>query len=388
MIHEAPHNQLNSDATEDFESYIQQHGMVLSPAEMQKYRDYEGESKNLSASFLGKIYTNFTKIFQEDSIFTGIKKAFSKASVWVDDGCTYDAFKKDYERFDALANYYGGLYRGSFVFNYFMGAVAVLAALIPVGFGFEHMDPHIAHIATPAMTVFELLAIVFIYAIHKRGATHHGSHSHGKSGKRWHQRWLEYRLLAERFRYMELLYPLGLDPRKIGVAHHQRHEWTWMDAYLGYRLKSTPSFENTDQKKIDNRLKYLIEDQLSYHEKNARRMGNIHHKLHTCASGLFFLTFLSCVAHLVWHNAILTLFSGFFPALAASCHGIIANGEFIKNEDISKKMVHELKSIKTAAEKIETDEQRCDVVTALHNLVINDALGWRAIFNDKNVPLA
>jgi len=128
--------------------------------------------------------------------------------------------------------------------------------------------------------------------------------------------------------------------------------------------------------------------QLKYHHKNAERSELIHHRLHTLATWLFYGTLLACAGHFVLHSHLLTLFSAFFPALAAAMHGILASGEFNKSAQISEGMHHKISEQLKMLEEANTPDTIAEVSREFHNIVIRDALSWKAMFIDKNVPLA
>ncbi len=100
---------------------------------------------------------------------------------------------------DTLAVHYSHLYRSAYVLCYFLSAVAVFIAL---GTVFIHDDPQ-----TPAREVLgtkaifvtcELIVIGTIILIVWRGLN-----------RRWHERWLNYRALAEMLRHGRFLAYVG-----------------------------------------------------------------------------------------------------------------------------------------------------------------------------------
>jgi len=187
---------------------------------------------------------------------------------------------------------------------------------------------------------------------------------------------------------MEILYPIGIDPLdELTNLHGQG--WNWMNAYFAYRVTKVETTPCDDLIAYKKALKKIMVGQAEYHEGNVEKMEFIHRRLHTFASWLFFATLLACLAHFAVHLMILTLLAGFLPALAAAMHGILATGEFSKTASNSKLMaaqIHELIK-KLSASKSLVKEDRT-VVIDFHSIVINEVWGWKAIFIDKNVPLA
>jgi hypothetical protein len=371
-----------------FEHFLRDEKINLAAHERQKYHDWKHEGKINGGSWLGWIFvTLFKTPLQEKSMWKGLLGIFKSNFPW-EEQATFPAFEKDHKNFDQLSNYYGNQYRGSFVFNYLTGALAVLAALVPVGFNFEERFGEQAHEYGLLATGVELLLILLILLIYQIG----GESSHGKGAHkskffrhRWHEKWLEYRSLAERFRYMEIMYPLGIDPREKALANaHQ--DGSWINAYYAYRLSEIKTTRSDDMPAYLKMLNGIMEEQMEYHEKNAGKMERIHHRLHTFASLLFVGTLFSCLAHFFFHQVMLTLLSGFMPALAASMHGILANGEFKKTANISERMSVQISGLIKRLVGANDAEIRA-VVEDLHGMVTDDVQDWKAIFIDKNVPL-
>lgn len=377
---------LNSAVT-NVTDFVDRRGASLSGEELLKLEDFSAEQISKS-SFLGGVFARFKKLLQEKSFITGFANCLTRDTAW-EDKPAYGAFWEDHKLFDELSNYYGNQYRGAFIANYLMGALAVLAALIPVGFAFEQHFGHDAGHYALLFTAIELAIILAILLIYKIGANPHG-HQHSRTllgiriNRRWHERWIEYRILAERFRYMEILYPIGIDPQKDGAAR-QNDLGEWVNAYFAMRLNEQKIGRTHDLAAYKARLLSIMKGQSDYHHKNAHRSEHIHHRLHTFATWMFYATLAACASHFVWHNPILILAAAFFPAVAAAMHGILASGEFSKIAKVSEQMhkkMEELIQELNAGGKIET------IAENFHNIVIGEAMGWRAMFRDKNVPLA
>jgi len=223
--------------------YLQSVGaQPLSSIEINKLAEFSAEPLSLNNSFLGWVFVQFKKILQEKTVWLGLRKFFSREMPY-EEQFKYGAFAEDQSRFDTLSNYYGNQYRGSFVLIYLLGAIAVFVALTPIGFYFDNIfEEEQAELYQMVCTWLELFLILAILLIHKVGAAPAHGHGHKfssflgiKLNRRWHERWIEYRILAERFRYMEILYPLGLNPAKSGAAVHSDIK-DWHSAYFAMRL--------------------------------------------------------------------------------------------------------------------------------------------------------
>jgi hypothetical protein len=314
------------------------------------------------------------------------------------------SFEGDRRRFDALASFYGNRYRGSVVINYLLGALAVLFALGSSAF------PH--HHGLDVLHVLELFCIGLIVAIYWRGRSP-GAHGGGQipvapgraRNRRWHERWLEYRGLAERFRYAELLYPLEAEVVKSLAERdpHNCHEsGGWAQRYFEWRFGQArwPREAGMDEPhRYLARLRQIMHEQKTYHEGNAAECETITRRLHWVSGLCFALTLVACVLAISGMKAqwLLLLFAAGLPALAASVHGILATGEYIKLGESSTATAGAIGRLMgdvdarlaqgAGGEPVKSLEPLVPEVRAFWNLVTSEATGWQATLRDKNVPL-
>lgn len=157
-----------------------------------------GERKPpLNPAFLWKLFRNLlgsNRFSFQSWIVPDFEKAI--ASTWPTDGAGIAAWinrrlRPHYAWADKLADYYADCYRSSFVATYFLAALAVALALIPWTMGWT-TSAH--HTAETICTAVELLVIVVIIGLVAWGRT-----------RRWHERWMDYRLVAELLRQLRLL---------------------------------------------------------------------------------------------------------------------------------------------------------------------------------------
>ena len=103
---------------------------------------------------------------------------------------------------DRLSPWYGGLYRGAIVFNFIVAMVAAVGAVV---------GAHASESWEPAIAVLEAACLVIVTILYLYGRTPRGRPGEDVRrspwARRWHERWIQYRLLAERFRYASLLQP-------------------------------------------------------------------------------------------------------------------------------------------------------------------------------------
>lgn len=300
---------------------------------------------------------------------------------------------------DKLAMIYSDRYWSAFILSFLLSAAAVGMALLPVG---ARLSPH--HGAETACIGLELAAILVILALVFQGRR-----------RRWHERWLEYRLTAELIRHLKLVSPLGgARPFPRIPAHwatYGQPSATWMAWYVRAveRAPGLPSalVNKAHLKACLLHLRTELEQQAKFHEINAGRCHRIEERLHLWGMTLFTLTLICCGLHFLptfWHGleypewllALLTFFCGFAPALGAALAGILNQGEFRRVAKRSDAMHDQLSML---LEKIENLRGKLDgmsgqspnqfslSIAALAGdaarLLINEALDWRVVFLDQ-----
>jgi len=232
--------------------------------------------------------------------------------------------------------------------------------------------------------------------------------------RKWHERWLDYRLLAEILRHQRLIAPLGGIRASPSVPEH----WTrygdpgasWM-AWYARAIERSIGLPNAV---VDgNYLQACLDDlhgqlggpygQVGFHETTAARSERIEHRLHIAEFTLFSLTLLCCLFHIThgqlhWPNVNphwLTFFCGFFPALGAAFAGISNQAEFRRVTLRSESMHEGLTQQQTQVEKLRTkmpidQDQISELTSSLTEvagssatMMVNEVLDWRVIFQDR-----
>ena len=245
---------------------------------------------------------------------------------------------------DKRGDIYADGYRSSYILVYLLSAMAVFVALLPMAADLHGLSQTIS-VATELAI---LLVIVLLLLV--------------GSARHWHERWMEYRLLAELIRQVRILIPLGGGrpfprvPAHLGVYGNLDQTWMhWQMRAIG-RFIGIPSQRVTSQYLIDC-LDYIGKvvgisggGQLQFHQDTERRSERIWHRLHIASTALFVLTILSIAIHLLsgltelslpvhaeflerHHDTIdrwLVLLAATLPALGAALAGIANQGEFAR----------------------------------------------------------
>ena len=172
--------------------------------------------------------------------------------------------------------------------------MAVLIALLPTAAGWAQTSPEVE--AACILGEFAMLsAIVGLLVV-------------GRS-RRWHERWMEYRVLAELIRELRFLIPLGggrpLPRTPTHLAVYGDPAQTWMYWHLRAIARATGIPNAAASAPIAERLNSLIaiadgpaDGQKPFHQANARRFEHLHERLHRAAFWLFMLTIVGITLHL------------------------------------------------------------------------------------------
>ena len=320
-------------------------------------------------------------------------------------------FDADYQLFDRLSLWYGGNYRGVIIFNLRNALIAGLAAL----------GAHtVAHYSEIVLGTAEILLFVVMFAFYLVGRTpapafRGTSRQRPPIARRWHQRWLEYRVLAERFRYAALLAPVSAEKmaetwrRLLG---DQVTATTWHDRFFLWRLESVPEPAMPDALWFE-RLVAIMRYQSWYHDQAAGRRHNAVQRLEWWSLGaltgaLVFLTLRVLLvvyldAHysedsadkiamaLVLAAAAASFLGGGCTLFAASVHGMLSTAELKRLAESSRDTTRRIDALRRVVEARRASgatpvEVRAEV-EAFCALVTEEASGWRALLRDKDVPL-
>jgi hypothetical protein len=411
-----------------------------------KVRDLRSDVRILARSrwfpgtpFLGRAFVWFERIFSVRAERTHRPRAFPALSDTAIERAQPRAFVGDYSVFDRLSIVYGGLFRGSVVVNYLLGIVGVgvtVCSILPqprfvLSFGASRFSGFVHAAPFIEFGCIVLISVIFMYGQtpdHEAAAKRPRWRrllTPRRFAHRWHERWLEYRLLAERFRYLELVLPLSPDAaQKPPFTPAEPKSRRWYDHYFIWRTQGAISTRVSVSEYREQALALMLE-QVRHHDANSSRRGAIGRRLHKVAVLLFFLSLILCFSELMtesvtthcaassdrllwgskwpcdWTTGFnanlrsLVLFGAILaPVIAAAIHGVLATTEYTKVAESSRETADRIAALVTrvappgeADAELVTLEPLRDAVTAFADAAINEASGWHAMLRDKNVPL-
>jgi hypothetical protein len=250
-----------------------------------------------------------------------------------------DQLQRWYEWPDALAGHFAQSYRSGHVFNFVLGAVAVLLALSAL----------IVPDAKKFLAMAEFAVILAILV-----------NTHVGTRQEWHRRWLDYRQLAERLRPMRALKLLGIAaPDSPGSAAYPVAA-RWIDWYAAavWRAAACPTGQ-IDAGKVTKLSKTIaeheLEPQIAYHHSTARQGERLDHRLELLGLGAFAATLLACAVllvalfvdkHWVMDNlGWFTLLTAGLPAIGTAVFGIRVQGDYAAGSVRSEQTARVLEQI-------------------------------------------
>jgi hypothetical protein len=292
-----------------------------------------------------------------------------------------------FQRADTLASHYADMHRSVFVLIYLLGSLSLIAAFTgqflhgAIVFGFE---PAILAIAVEGMALLVILALVL--------ADHH---------RRWRERWLDYRSLAEMLRQSDLLAQVGGVPLPGALdllnERHPVRGWTFWAAAAVVRAAGCPG-GRYDPAYLARLRHYTVHtriaDQIAYHERTAARNSTLSRSLRAFSVATFVLTLVAVAAE-CWIGPgaprWLGWCAGVLPAMAAASFGIRNQAEFEivvhRSRRVRERLLRErerLSRLDGANLSSSTLHQEIANCTAL---MATDAAEWAAIFEVKEAEV-
>lgn len=300
---------------------------------------------------------------------------------------------------DALARLYMRLYRGSFVMNFVIGALAVLFGLLS----------YFHHASASVWIGAEIVALGIIFG-----------NFVGARIWDWHGRALDYRFIAEYLRHMTVLAPLGRSaPLVRPAAQYRGHDPidTWMGWYvraldrdqgmMDVVSRDVPTVIRLDEAFVETMRARLCQTwllgQIEYYRNLEERYEGALGAFRALMALLFIVIAAGVVAHLMhvtiptnanaWREGVvLTIIVVALPAFLGALHGIAVQGELEKTADraghMSAYLVQVLDDMRqaSAARSGGAAELAAQAVGAAR-LMLAEVLDWRIIHQAHEVEL-
>ena len=286
---------------------------------------------------------------------------------------------------DGLAGYFAQTFRSGYVANFVLASTAVALALTGI----------VRDAWKPWMVLLELVVIGMIIANTWVGRR-----------RGWHERWLDYRHLAERLRNLRVSALFGDAALRGGTnLAGEAPGWVLWYARATGRELGLPNVVADESFRATLRSIFVssqLDEQIAYHDTNLQRLERLDHRLHVAGSLLFWLTgaaalmFLFALVlgwlqdeHLKHGFAVaVTWITAVFPALGAAIFGIRVQGDFTNVAERSERTAAALRQIRdmlTAGdlrwESLKGQTDRAAMV------MLADLADWRIIFERRPLTL-
>lgn len=285
-----------------------------------------------------------------------------------------------YVRADKFALYYQHLYYRSEVLVYSLALAAVIIAAFQVLF-------------LPDMPLILISEIALMLAV--LGLIWISRH------RRWHEKWIDYRFLAERFRSALFMAVADVDvavlrpPRHLSLAYSPKD---WMVAAFStvWRLKpKMPAFNPASLEKIKRFLtEAWIEDQIGYHEGKSKHYLSNHRRITVITYISFGLTIVIALLHVIGigsHHAetALALLAVILPAAASTTTALRSHRDYLRNSMRSAAMVGHLKELKDRMARAQNRGGFFELVKETEETMLHENEDWRVVvrFLTTEVPI-
>jgi hypothetical protein len=306
---------------------------------------------------------------------------------------------------DQLAIDFANRYRTAYMLCYLLSALAVVIALFGIFFRVEMGEPARGPLwGKWGLVLFELIVIMSILHIYWRGRN-----------RRWHQKWIEYRALAEMLRDLRFLAYFTEYGRIQRADVFESPSAAWFLWYLraSARELGLPHaiFDGAYQHALLTAVdQHVIADQLAYHRLNAETLARMNGSLRRLTDKCFKLTVGLLVAFglgwpisLLWsqfreefqfHAGLIMHFvtfgAAFLPALGAALAGIIDTGDFRGFARRSARTVTELENLRTdlnRAKRIVSLDDTSTVLVGAARVLTEDLVAWQSLYSGKRLNL-
>jgi hypothetical protein len=337
---------------------------------------------------------------------------------YVDESRAYDDGPNDEQLIvhfawaDKLADLYADAHRSGVIATSIFSALAVALALAPLALDIERGDHPIGQI------VFILLELVVVSALWLtiRLAKH----------RHYHEKWLEYRMLAEWIRQVRFLAPLGggrplLRTRAhLSVYGEPTRSWMYWHVRAITRARALPptTADTAHVARCLDGIARTIDGQIRFHATTMERCERIQQRLHWLTSLIVRLTFAGVLAHFVvklieigfretgapiaipatadWIGpvvaGVLLICSAFLPAAGASLANINNQGEFARLGKRARAMRDSFLRLKPEADAMQqrltdasvpvTMTQVTGLASRMATTMLEEVVDWRVVVLD------
>ena len=285
-----------------------------------------------------------------------------------------DGLRSWYEWSDSLAGHFAQSYRSGHVFNFVLGALAVLLG--------------VSNLVLPEWSVYLETALFFVVLAILTNTV-------AGNRQQWHRRWLDYRQLAERLRPMRTLKLLAVaapDPPGTPADPVPRRWVEWYAARV-WRAIGAPT-GRIDVSRLETLTSTIVANeitpQVSYHRSAARQVLRLDHRLGVISFAAFVLALCSSIVLLTgfaiapdWVDRNydwFTVLAAGLPAIGTAAVGIRVQGDHSGSAARSERSADVLEQIGSRLKAERTSLKRAaDLTEQSARTMLSDLDEWQLL---------
>jgi hypothetical protein len=321
---------------------------------------------------------------------------------------------------DKQADFYADSHRSWVIYTSALAVFTVVLAILPfalqnLGLVANWYSEELQEGLTLVVGILELIALGVLLALLKEA-----------KDRRWHDRWLEYRMLAEWLRQLRLLAPLGggrpslrTPPHLTGYGQPSQSWMYWLVRAVARNLRLPSARVNTTFKAqyLDELIREVSDPnsgQANFHDINYERSNRIDKRLREASEALLWFTLACVIVHIAclsfeqvsnllekayntaWArhiSALILLATAGGPALAAALANINNQGEYARIAKRSLAMNIWLSQCASETRQLrETIVQDAEAVSLLRvstlaqqvtDSMVQEVIDWHTIVHDQ-----
>jgi hypothetical protein len=212
------------------------------------------------------------------------------------------------------------------------------------------------------------------------------------TGRHWHEKWIDYRFLAERFRSAIFMSAAGVEvatlrpPRHLSLSHTSKD---WMVAAfvsVWRNLQKPPECDDEGFRKLREFIsRGWVEEQRIYHERNSRKNAQRHCWMANSCYALFWLTFFAAVLHSLHlggerFGPVLSFVAVVFPVIGGAIGAMRMHREYHRNSQRSAEMARHLTELKGEIDAVQDMKALLQLVRETEETMLHENEDWRVIF--------
>jgi hypothetical protein len=231
----------------------------------------------------------------------------------------------------------------------------------------------------------------------------------------WQRKFMDYRILAEMFRLLRYLYPLGIVFSGLKAPVDHRRSFTWINYQFRSVLRGmgTPDPALNRERMKDSLQQFLsgIDGQILFHANSAKRCAGVARKLNDTASILFIFGLCLIAVRIGiqyyypgdsvgekflknYYNMLALM----VPALSAYVYALLTGLGFERLQDRSLEMTVQLEKNKTAIHALLKKIEKSDPSLCYEDVrllaqgsikanILDELSEWRIFVNSKSITV-